>query len=361
MSELHPNEAGDQSVNYEELLNQAKAEALERAQQDPSNPIAEFNRGQNNPQLAHERGVDRALQRFDLSDPVTGQTISVQEMKALDEAAGDLIFFPQFGIDNQDTAQQLKGQEIGRYFDGRVLLVDKPGTGLSDNLSKVQRQELSAGSYTSTAKSIDRALMIKGNAQRTIMGYSEGAAYAAAFAAERPDLVSELVLFEPVGIDDEGLKNFTQAFMAEGEHFDTYRHQPPHPDWEATIGPKKGKIQGALSGLRDITQRVKRSPAGALAEVKAMAQPTVPENLLKLYRANPNAKVTVFRGSGSQVSNPAANHALKEFLRQQGEADGIAGGYKYREIVAPGDPHGGANENLVRWKTYLSQILRRPS
>ncbi len=372
-----------------ELFSQTQADSSESGaplKSDPDSAMAVFNRTNpeipapaeslpdefkflNNPEQQSARPVTTEV----LTAPESGHEYKVSVVEALSGHENEeYVYFPQFGVPNEgDKTQELKIDLMAQLYPGRLYFIDKPGTGGSNRLDRSSRKQIAAGEYkgllTDIMSSLDqRNLQYEHpeEVRRTFAGYSEGALYAAHAAAVNPTNVAEIHLMEPVGLDDSDgdkfiPKAFLASFVAEGERFSEYRESPNGPRWVEAIGENKHGFRAQIEGAKEVGGKIMRSPRGMIASVRGMAKPSVAEALAQAMTVNPDIKLSMLRGGYSRVSPRAAHMALKQFLHQAGVAAGHEAGFRYREMVMSGDPHGGATENIYRLVPYLRQLFRR--
>lgn len=113
--------------------------------------------------------------------------------QVLGEGPADLVFIPSF-VTNLELAWEWP--PLVAFYEtlaslSRLILFDKRGTGLSDRVKDLPGTE-------ERMRDLAAVMDAAGSERATIVGLSEGAPLAVAFAAAQPERVSRLVLYGPL-------------------------------------------------------------------------------------------------------------------------------------------------------------------
>ena len=118
--------------------------------------------------------------------------------EVLGEGPGDLVFVPGFVFNVELSWEWPQLARFARRLAGfsRLVMFDRRGTGLSDHIVPTERQLTLEARMEDIGAVMDAA----GSERATLLGFEEGFALCAMFAATYPDRVAALVALAPAGI-----------------------------------------------------------------------------------------------------------------------------------------------------------------
>lgn len=239
-------------------------------------------------------------------------------------------------------------QDSIRHGNAHISRKDNPGLGgVSLRLSSSERRRVSHSDLSVVAKmhwaSLDQLV---GSAKfraakRTIMGYSLGAATAAALAANAPTgmHIDHLILHEPVPQAIK-LHDLAKRLLSEVEDLESYQNE--RPDWAV-----------AMDSALIASLKVARFALHNISYARALTGGSIYRDVVTAQERgvlDEDSVVTIVSGSRSRVSPESENDKLATELSQQADAD-------VRQLVIEAESHG-VIDSPVRMSKILNEAVR---